>query len=137
MNVNLKKIVSSKILLKDLKLWISWLNDKLVTRYSNQRFYKHTIYSQKNFIKEKLNKKNSIIFKIYFKNIFVGVIELGNIDYRNHNCEIMYFVGNRNYWSKGVATKAIKECLNYAKKIKMSKVYAGVYANNLPSSIQD
>ena len=45
----------------------------------------------------------------------------------------MYFVGNRNYWSKGVATKAIKECLNYAKKIKMSKVYAGVYANNLPS----
>ena len=47
MNVNLKKIVSSKILLKDLKLWISWLNDKLVTRYSNQRFYKHTIYSQK------------------------------------------------------------------------------------------
>ena len=30
-------------------------------------------------------------------------------------------------------TKAIKECLNYAKKIKMSKVYAGVYANNLPS----
>ncbi len=133
MNVIIKKIVSPKVVLKELRLWINWLNDKYVTKYSDQRFFIHSISSQKNFLKEKLKKKNSIIFKIYYKNIFVGIIELGNIDYRNQNCEIMYFIGNRYYWSKGIATKAISLCLDYAKKMRINKVYAGVYANNLSS----
>ena len=75
----------------------------------------------KKFIKQKLAIKNSAIFKIYCNNLFVGVIELGNIDLKNQNCEIMYFVGNRNYWSKGVATKAINLCIDYAKKKKFTR----------------
>ena len=44
----------------------------------------------------------------------------------------MYFIGNKNYWSKGIATKAINLCVNFAKKKKINKIYAGVYSNNLP-----
>ena len=133
MRVKIKKIVSSNISNYDLKSWIGWLNDKEVTKYSGQRFSKHTLSTQKKFIKQKLAIKNSAIFKIYCNNLFVGVIELGNIDLKNQNCEIMYFVGNKNYWSKGVATKAINLCIDYAKKKKIHKIFAGVYGNNISS----
>ena len=41
----LKKMVTYK----ELKKWISWLNDKNITEFSEKRFKKHTITSQKNF----------------------------------------------------------------------------------------
>ena len=31
--------------------WVSWLNDKVVTKYSGKRFKRHTIKSQKIFLK--------------------------------------------------------------------------------------
>ncbi|AEA80550.1 hypothetical protein SAR11G3_00075 [Candidatus Pelagibacter sp. IMCC9063] len=35
-----------------IKKWVSWLNDKDVTKFSEQRFTKHTESSQKKFIKK-------------------------------------------------------------------------------------
>ena len=133
MSIKIKKIKSSKIILSDLKLWIGWLNDKIITKYSDQKYSKHTITSQKKFLKMKIKSGNCILFKIYYKKIFVGVIEIGNIYQNNQNCEIMYFIGNKKYFSKVIATEAIQLALKYVKKIKVKKVYAGVYANNIAS----
>lgn len=133
MQIKLKKILSSKINLYELTKWVSWLNDKEITKYSEQRYHKHTINSQKKFLEKKIKLNKSNVFKIYNKDNFIGIIELGNIDLKNQNCEIMYFIGERNYWSKGIGTEAIKICLKHAKKLNISKVYAGVYSNNLGS----
>ena len=35
------------------KKWVNWLNDKEVTKYSCQRLYKHTIDTQKDYLKKK------------------------------------------------------------------------------------
>ena len=134
MNVKIVKITKfSNFNSKELLKWVKWLNDKNVTKYSEQRFAKHTLSSQKNFLRQKIKDKNSYIFKILFKNIFIGVIELGKIDFIHSNCEIMYFIGEKIYWSKGIATEAINLALKYAKNLKIKKIYAGVYSNNLPS----
>lgn len=134
MKIRLKKINNLKnCSIKEISEWVSWLNDKIVTKFSEQRFQKHSSSTQKKFIKNKIKTKKTLLFKIYYKKEFVGVIELGNIDHTHFNCEIMYFIGKREYWSKGIATKAIKLSIIEAKKIKIKKVYAGVYSNNLSS----
>ena len=48
----------------DIKKWISWLNNKSITEFSDKRFNKHTILSQKKFLKKKLKKKRAIYFKL-------------------------------------------------------------------------
>ena len=40
-----------------IKKWVSWLNDKDVTKFSEQRFTKHTESSQKKFIKKKTKRQ--------------------------------------------------------------------------------
>ena len=64
----LKKMVSSN----DIKKWISWLNNKSITEFSDKRFNKHTILSQKKFLKKKLKKKRAIYFKL---NLIINLLE--------------------------------------------------------------
>ena len=105
----------------DLKKWVEWLNDKKVTKFSEQRFSKHSITSQKKFLKDKVNESNSIVFKIFCDKVFVGLIEIANIDLNHLNCELMYIIGETCVWSKGVATEAIKLSINYVKQnLKMN-----------------
>tara|TARA_B110000977_G_scaffold47332_1_gene64298 strand:- start:9146 stop:9655 length:510 start_codon:yes stop_codon:yes gene_type:complete len=114
-----------------IKKWVSWLNDKDVTKFSEQRFTKHTESSQKKFIKKKLKDKNSICFKIFLDNIFVGVIEIGKIDYNHNTCEIMYFIGEKKFWGKGLGSNSIELVIQFIKnKLKLKKIYAGIYSLN-------
>tara|TARA_B100001093_G_C26807329_1_gene1006048 strand:+ start:819 stop:1343 length:525 start_codon:yes stop_codon:yes gene_type:complete len=134
MKIKLKKINRlSECSKDDIIKWVKWLNDKEVTKYSEQRFKKHTKLSQINFINFKLKDKKSFLFKIIFENNFIGVIELGNMDHQHSNCEIMYIIGEQKYWSKGIGTRSINLALKFAEKNKIKKVYAGVYSNNFPS----
>lgn len=125
-----KKDINTSI----LNIWINWLNDKDVTKFSNQRFKKHTLVTQKKFLIEKLKKKNSKIFQIFYKNEFVGVIEINNIDLNNYNCEIMYMLGEKKYWSRGIISQCIKLIIIYIKNnMCIKKIYAGCGAMNVAS----
>ena len=126
----LKKMVSSN----DIKKWISWLNNKSITEFSDKRFNKHTILSQKKFLKKKIKEKTSYIFQIKFNNKFIGVIELSSVNILNHGCEISYLIGEKKMHGKGLGTKAIKICLEFAKyKLNLKKVYAGINFKNIKS----
>ena len=61
--IDIKLIQKKDLSLKILKEWIYWLNDKEVTKFSNQRFKKHTVSSQKNYLFEKLKKKKQFIIQ--------------------------------------------------------------------------
>ena len=50
MSVKLNFILLKKIpKIKELRIWINWLNDFEVIKYSEQRFKEHTIKTQKFF----------------------------------------------------------------------------------------
>ena len=130
------KMVKIKLINKIVNLndWVKWLNDKEVTKYSEQRLKRHTHASQKKFLNNKIKAKDSKIFQIFFNSNFVGIVELGNIDKFHNTCEVMYFIGNKKYWGKGVAASAISLALKYAfKKLKVYKVFAGTYKKNVAS----
>jgi len=119
---------------KELKTWILWLNDKKITKFSEKRFKKHTISSQKNFLSKKLKNQSSFIFQIKFKNKFIGVIELSSVNVFKQGCEISYMIGEKKLHGRGFATQAIKICLEFARhKLNLKKVYAGINSKNIGS----
>ncbi len=125
-----KKIPSKNILLK----WINWLNNSRVSKFSSRSFIKHTITSQKKFVKQRITDKNCKLFLIKYLNLYIGVIELTNIEYKNKNCEIRYLIGNPSLWGKGLASESIKLASKYAfKRLKIKTIYADTHQDNLAS----
>lgn len=117
-----------------LSEWINWLNNPKVSKFSSRGFIKHTIDSQKKFVKQKISNKNCKLFLVKYLNIYIGVIELINIEYKNKNCEIRYLIGNPSLWGKGLASKSIKLASEYAfKKLKLKTIYADTHQDNLAS----
>ena len=58
MNNKINLVIQKKILsLKILKEWIKWLNNPKVSKFSSRSFKKHTIKSQKNLLRQKLEIK--------------------------------------------------------------------------------
>ena len=133
MKINLKLI--RKIPTNNtLKIWISWLNNEKVSNFSARSSKKHSIKSQKKFLQKKIFEEKSYLFKIIFKNEFVGLIELANIDFLFKNCEIRYLIGETRIWNKGIATKAIRLATIYCfKKLKMKLVMADTHQDNISS----
>ena len=77
-----KFIKVRKIKLSDVsKNWVNWLNDREVTRFSQQKNKKHSLKSQKEFIRRKFKDGSSVIFGVFYNKEHIGNIELGMIDF--------------------------------------------------------
>lgn len=129
MNIKLKKIKNNKV----TKKWVKWLNDKEVTKYSKNRFMRHTVSSQENYLKKKLRSKNIFLFKILFNNLHIGVIEIGKINGKR-SCHISYMIGEKSYWNKGIGSKVIKNIKKIIfNNLKIKRIYAGLNEKNKAS----
>ncbi len=127
--IKLQKIINPSI----SKNWVKWLNDKDVTKFSDQRFIKHTIKSQRKYITS-LIKNNTVFFSIFYKKKNIGNIFLTKIDEKNENCKIGYLIGEKSFWKKGIATFVIGKVIDYAfMKLKLKKIYTWCYSNNIAS----
>ena len=121
------------------KKYVAWMNDYEVVKYTDQKNKKHTIKSTIKFVKQKRNSKNEFLYGIYFKKNkkqkeHIGNIKLGPINFTLKNADISYFIGNRNYWSKGYTTVAISKIIKIAKnKFKLKKIQAVAANDNFGS----
>jgi len=134
-----------KIILTELrpdmvsKRYISWMNNKEIMKFTEQRFNNHGEKKVKKFVSSKKNSKNEFLFGIFIflekEKIHVGNIKLGPINFIHKTAEISYFIGDKNYHKKGIGSQAIRNVLIIAKKrFKLKKITAGVYSNNISSS---
>ena len=135
MKKKINLIIQKKVpTLNLLKEWVKWLNNSKVSKFSSRGSKKHSIKSQKKFITKKIKDKTCKLFLIKFNSIYVGVIELFNIDLKNKNCEIRYLIGNTDYWNKGIAAKSIKIATKFGfEKIKLKTIYADTHQENIAS----
>ena len=102
--------MKQNLILKKLKLknvnteYLKWMNDYEVTKFTEQRFKKHSLLDLKNFVKEKNKSKNEFLFGIFFKEnsflIHIGNIKLGPINKFHKSAEISYIIGNKNFGKK-------------------------------------
>ena len=140
----MKKKINNNIILKKLNSqdisteYLKWMNDKEVTKFTEQRFKKHSLKDIKKFVKEKNKSKNEFLYGIFLKKKtvlkHVGNIKLGPINKIHKSAEVSYIIGNKNFWKKGIATKSVKQIVKIAKKkFKLKKLIAGCYENNYGS----
>ena len=110
---------------------VKWRNDSEVFRYTGNTYdHEITIESELAWIERVINKKDDYRCAIEVDGAYVGNIYLTDI----HDGEAEYhiFIGNKEYWGKGVAKEASKQILTYAKeKLSLHNVILEVKRENV------
>lgn len=115
--------------------YVGWLNDYEVTKYTEQKNFKHSHSSTLEFVEQKVLSKKDILFGIFFKSRHIGNIKLGPINWFHSSAEVSFFIGDKNFWGYGIASKCVKSLVNYAVgDLNLKKINAGYYQENLGSA---
>ena len=105
--------------------YVEWLNDYEVIKFTEQKYFKNTLENTKNFVSQKYNSGNDLLFGIFFDNTHVGNIKLGPIKFDHMSADVSYFIGEKKFWGRGIASKCVKTIVQLAvtdlglKKIKL------------------
>lgn len=61
----------------------------------------------------------------------IGAIGLKNLDFINRNAELYIYIGEKEYWGKGIGSKATDEIIEFASNsLNLHKVYLQVFGYN-------
>ena len=115
--------------------YVGWLNDPEVVQFSEQRHTKHTIKSCISYF-NKQTISNNLFLAIEFKSSNKTIQHIGNIgvfiDRKNAYGDLSILIGEKEFWGKGTAYKAIKGILPYLfEKEKLNLISCGTASCNL------
>ncbi len=131
--------------------YLSWFSDTEVTKYTSHGLYGYTKEQAFEFF-EKAEKAGDIIWAIVVKNtdpnqilcygpgkytsipyyIHIGNIAFQNINWINRTTEFAGVIGNKDYWNKGIGTKAIGILFEHGfNKLNLNKIYLGTAVTNI------
>ena len=114
--------------------YVDWLNDYEVTKFTEQRYFKHTLESTMNFVSQKFDSKNDLLFGIFCDEKHIGNIKLGSIKFVHMSAKVSYFIGEKRFWGKGIASKCVRTIVKLAiSDLGLKKINAGYYENNISS----
>lgn len=114
-----KKLVGERIYLsprnvEDAEIFTEWMNDFYVTDYIGRSCKIMSLQDEKEYLEKA--KKEEISFAIIDaqKDEMIGSIGLHSIDNINRTATLGIFIGNKDYWSKGFGTEAIRLLLDFS-----------------------
>lgn len=112
--------------------YVSWLNDKEVMKYSEQRHRAHTIESCREYYQSFKDTPN-ILWAISIKDGGVG--HIGNatayIDIKHSIADIGILIGERQMWGQGFGYEAWMGICDYLFRVQeMRKVTTGAISTN-------
>ncbi len=113
--------------------YLSWLNDKAVTKYLEIRVFPAAIEDLRRFYKDTQNPKTDILLAVVDKvgDEHIGNIRLGNIDWINRYGELAIMLGDKKFWGKSYGQEACRIMLEYAfMRLNLNKVILCVYATH-------
>lgn len=116
--------------------YLSWLNDKRINQYLETRWSEQSISSIKSFVTATNDDPDSFLFGMFDINTneHIGNIKIGPINRRHGYGDISYFIGDPNYWGKGLATEAITRVSQFGfDALQLHTIQAGVYSGNIGS----
>lgn len=135
-------MTGNKVLIKPLseasisKQYLEWMNDPEVLKYTESRWQKYDKDDLKIYVHNMNKSQNNFLFGIFTTKTgkHIGNIKIGNVNQHHKFADLGIIIGTREEWGKGYATEAIKLAVDYAfTQLKLYKLIAGVYANNLGS----
>ena len=138
---NIKIKVDERILLKVLRpndvseSYVDWLNDYEVTKFTEQKYFRHTLESTKAFVSQKFNSEVDLLFGIFLDETHIGNIKLGFMKFEHMSADVSYFIGENKFWGKGIASKCVETVVHFAvTELGLKKINAGYYENNIGSA---
>ena len=128
------RITLREIRKADLPFCIEWLKDPEVTRFLSNSVKNVTEEEELRWFKNIKSSKNDIVFSIISTadNTYIGNCGLHKINWPEKTCEMGIFIGNRNFWNRGLGTSAIKLLMDFAiNTVGIKKIRLLVYEYNL------
>ena len=105
---------------QDAEISVKWRNIPDIWTHTTFKADREiTLQDERNWIQKVINEETSARFAIMVDDVYVGNIYITNID--NEGGEYHIFIGDKNYWGKGVASAASRLILDYAKEVLQLK----------------
>jgi [ribosomal protein S5]-alanine N-acetyltransferase len=117
--------------------YLQWMRDPVVGRYSEWRFYEHSLESLTSYAEDAWKNPNVLFctIRLVDSNRHIGNIKL-TVNPHSRTADIGILLGEKDCWGKGYATAAIRLLADYALNVlHLRKVHGGAYSSN-PGSIR-
>jgi len=112
--------------------YLSWLNDPVVTRFSNQRYLEHTQNSAHLYL-DSFHNSSNVFLSIRTKNdgVMIGTIT-AYIATPHNTADMGILLGNKNYWGLGLGQQAWNTLGNWLiESVGIRKITGGTVSKNL------
>jgi CMP-N-acetylneuraminic acid synthetase/RimJ/RimL family protein N-acetyltransferase len=138
-----KPILGRRILLKEFTdknlhdpKYYAWLQDKEVVEMIGRSEYltSFPFCIIEDYVINLKSSNNTYFFALYLKQNkeFIGTVKLGSIDWQLKTTDVGILIGNKKYWSRGLAKDAVFTASEFAfKKLGMRKLTAGCLSTNM------
>lgn len=116
--------------------YVGWLNDPMVNQFLETRFIEQTIETCEIFVRNTNNDPSSYLFGIFEQknSQHIGNIKLGPVNPHHLTAQISFFIGEKNFWGKGLATEIIACITAWGfNELKLERIEAGCYDENIGS----
>ena len=114
--------------------YVDWYSDENVIRYSDNQYRKFSFDGQCSYVQNCIKSEDVNLYGIFDKATHIGNIVISGLSSYHRKAELTYVIGETNYWGKGVATFAIANMVQIAKKeFNLNKLYAGIASDNVGS----
>lgn len=111
------------------KSW-NWLNDPEIKELTNTPDF--TKEDQKNWFSKLQQMENYYIKGISFGGKIIGVAGLKKIDTNKKNAEYFGYIGEKQFWGKGLSKQILSEISYIAKEnLNLESIYLNVVSNNI------
>lgn len=127
------KITYRPIAENDLKDRVRWFNDPEISRYFGPEIRNGSSLSKQcEWYKKLIESKDRKDYAIEIDKKPVGNIGMVEINKIDGNAGLYIFIGDKEYWGRGVAAHSLKFITDYGfNKLKLHKIWLHVYGPNI------
>lgn len=112
--------------------YLNWMNDSEVTKYNSHGVYPYTLDDAFRYTQRIKDDKSLIVFKIMaYDGIWIGNASIQDINLINRSADLAIFIGDVEYWGKGIATEVFEMLIDYGfNSLNLHRLTAGVVTEN-------
>lgn len=108
-----------------------WMTDEEVTRFNSHGLFPKGDREIQAWLDDVESGKNAVTFAILFDGVWVGVCSLQSLNWINRSAEVAIYIGERNAWGRGIATKAVRALLRHGfQRLGLFRIWSGTAATN-------
>jgi RimJ/RimL family protein N-acetyltransferase len=118
----------------DVPLWTDWLNDPEVTAHLSMPGPIGQ-EDQSRWLNRMTGDDSVRLFTVEYKDhskwVMIGHCNYQDIDWRNRNAEVGFFLGNKSYWNQGVGAETASLLLKFGfEQMQLHRIWLRVYQTN-------